>query len=98
MQYNFEWDPQKALLNNRKHKIRFEQAATVFFDPNTLTIFDDDHSEKEERWVTLGLDSNGTLIVVCHTFKENTDSSTIRIYSSRKATKNEIKQYQDNIK
>ena len=55
MNYNFEWDPHKAQHNYRKHKIRFEEAATVFTDPRALTIFDSDHSEYEDRWITMGI-------------------------------------------
>ncbi len=73
----------------------FEDAATVFKDPNALSIFDDDHSIKEERWITLGISASGKLLVTCHTF-QGIDSKTcvIRIFSSRKATKKESKQYE----
>ncbi|HFE63244.1 MAG TPA: BrnT family toxin, partial [Caldithrix sp.] len=64
MQYNFEWDPKKAKRNNQKYNITFELAATVFRDPRMLTIFDEEHSEFEERWVTLGLARNGILVLV----------------------------------
>lgn len=74
---------------------RFEDAATVSKDPNALSIFDEKHSINEERWITLGISSSGKLLVICHTFHE-LDSRTcaIRIFSSRKATKNESKQYE----
>mgnify|MGYP001815013482 FL=1 len=49
MNYNFEWDPIKAEANIKKHKVSFEEAATVLRDPNALTIFDPDHGEKEDR-------------------------------------------------
>ena len=55
MNYNFEWDPQKARLNHKKHGIRFEEAATIFRDPKALTIFDPDHSKIEDRWITMGI-------------------------------------------
>ena len=63
-QYNFEWDPEKAKLNMRKHDVSFEEAATVFHDPNSITIFDEDHTEKEERWITIGISVSGRLIIV----------------------------------
>jgi len=94
MQYNFEWDPNKAKSNFAKHGVRFEQAATVFRDPSALTIFDDKHSGEETRWITMGLSTNGVLLVVIHTFEEETKkSAVIRIISSRKATKKEQRQY-----
>ena len=95
MRYDFEWDPQKAKLNFHKHGVSFEDAATVFKNPNALSIFDDKHSINEERWITLGISSSGILLVLCHTFQE-LDSRTcvIRIFSSRKATKKELKQYE----
>lgn len=96
MDYDFEWDPNKARLNRRKHGVAFEQAATVFRDPRAVSIFDDAHSEREDRWVTLGLSAGGELLVVHHTFTElNAQAVRIRIFSSRKATKNETSQYRE---
>lgn len=95
MQYNFEWDPRKNKRNNQKHGVGFEQAATVFRDPKAISIYDGEHSLKEEdRWITLGLSATGGMLVVHHTFEE-LDANTIRIrlFSSRKATKQEINQY-----
>jgi uncharacterized DUF497 family protein len=66
-----------------------------FLDPNALSVFDEQHSQDEERWVTLGLDRTGTLLVVSHTYREETATSAmIHIISARKATKNEAKQYE----
>ena len=94
MIYSFEWDTDKSKINLIKHDISFEDAATIFKDPNTLTVFDDSHSEDEERWITFGLSSSGKLLVVNHTFKEiNSEKCIIRIFSSRKANKSETKQY-----
>ena len=94
-QYQFEWDPTKARQNARKHRITFERGATVFLDPNALSLFDDQHSEEEERWITLGLDETGVLLVLSHTYHEETENSArVRLISARKATKNEKKQYQ----
>ena len=92
--YNFEWDPEKAKTNYRKHGVNYEEATTVFRDPTAISIFDDEHSEKEERWITIGISNVGRLIVVCHTFKEHDKNNiSIRIFSSRKATKIETNQY-----
>ena len=51
--YNFKWDLIKARKNWNKHKIAFDEAATIFRDPKAVTIFDPDHSESEERWITM---------------------------------------------
>jgi hypothetical protein len=92
--YNFEWDPAKALSNRDKHNISFEEAATVFRDTMALSIFDNDHSDAEDRWITIGFSAAGRLIIVCHTFQEEDDNNVdIRIFSSRKATKQEIREY-----
>ena len=94
MQYNFEWDPSKAKANYRKHRVRFERAAEVFTDELMLSLFDEAHSQAEERWVTIGKDRNGVPLVVVHTFREiDSDSCAIRIISARRATKKETKQY-----
>ena len=94
-QYQFEWDPAKAPQNLGEHRVSFERAATVFVDPEALSEADDKHSEQEERWVTLGLDRTGVLLVVSHTFRAETDSSArIRLISARKANKSEAKQYE----
>lgn len=93
-QHRFAWDPRKARQNLKDHKIAFERAATIFFDPEALSEFDDDHSEEEARWLTLGVDRTGTLLVVSHIYREETENSaTVRLISARKATKNEGKQY-----
>ncbi len=96
MQYNFEWNPDKARENRSKHGVSFEEAATVFRDPKMLTLYDDEHSTAEERWVTLGVSSRGRILVVCHTYRdERSNSATIRLFSSRKARQHEIQHYQD---
>ena len=93
-EYQFEWDPAKARSNLRKHRVAFERAATVFQDPLALSQFDVDHSQHEDRWITLGLDRTGMLLVVCHTFHDQGPANArMRIFSARKAAKSEIKQY-----
>ncbi|NEP82041.1 MAG: BrnT family toxin, partial [Okeania sp. SIO3B3] len=70
-------------------------ASTVFRHPYQLTIYDEEHSQDEDRWITIGLDETGILRVVIHTFKEiNKFSYLIRIISARKATLTEIQVYQ----
>ena len=94
MQYNFEWDPTKAKSNFRKHKISFERASEIFLDPSMLSVFDETHNTNEDRWITLGKDRNNVTIVVVHTFREiNSDNSTVRLISARRATRQEDKQY-----
>ena len=94
-EYRFEWDPAKANRNRTKHRVGFERAATVFLDPNVLSEPDEQYSGDEERWITIGLDIAGTLLVVCHTYREEKETcASIRIISARKATKNESKQYE----
>ncbi|OUD12822.1 BrnT family toxin [Thioflexithrix psekupsensis] len=96
MQYDFEWDSQKAKSNFTKHCVSFERAITVFRDPSAISIPDEEHSETEERWVTLGLDSSGSVLLVCHTFKmESIALCKIRVISARKAEKSEIMQYNE---
>lgn len=59
MRFDFEWDPAKAKSNFSKHKISFERATSIFRDPHLISIPDAEHSEYEERWITMGLDENG---------------------------------------
>jgi uncharacterized DUF497 family protein len=99
VRYYFDWDPNKAKANRKKHGIGFEQASTIFLDPKMITVFDTEHSEHEDRWATVGIDNNGNLLVVVHTFHQlDADSCKIRIISARKAIKNEIKQYREENK
>ncbi len=94
VQYRFEWDPVKARQNLQKHGVSFERAAQIFLDPLMLSIYDEEHSSEEERWVTLGMDGGGVLLVVVHTFREvDPERCLIRIISARKATRKEAQQY-----
>ncbi len=96
MRYTFDWNPEKEKQNIRKHNLNFQQAANVFKDPNQLSMYDDQHSDDEDRWITIGLDSTGVLRIVVHTFEQIDESvSKIRIISARKATSNEAKLYQE---
>ena len=85
------WDENKNLDNIRKHNISFEEAQTVFYDPNGILISDPDHSVEEDRFIILGLSKMLHLLVVCHCYREGEE--TIRIITARKATKNEVKYY-----
>jgi uncharacterized DUF497 family protein len=63
----FEWDREKAKKNLKKHKVLFEEAMTVFYDPLSATFDDMDHSDDEERLITIGYSSRSRLLVVSHT-------------------------------
>jgi uncharacterized DUF497 family protein len=89
MDFGFEWDPNKAATNERKHGVTFDEASTVFGDPLARTRPDVLHSVGEERWVTLGLSEHGRLLVVVHTDQ----GDVIRIISARPATGNERRTY-----
>ena len=93
MPLSFEWDEKKARTNAAKHGVRFEDAATVFADPQTLTIPDPAHSQAEERFIILGKAHTGKLLVVVHT--ERSDS--LRIISARIASRRERKHYEESI-
>jgi uncharacterized DUF497 family protein len=88
------WDENKNQENIKKHKISFEEAETVFYDPNARTIHDPEHSNEEDRFVILGLSKSLNLLVVCHCYRENDE--IIRIITAREATKNESKAYGGN--
>jgi uncharacterized protein len=96
-QLDFEWDPAKAQANLAKHGVSFAQAATVLADPLALTVFDAEHShQREERWFTLGLSSQGRLLAVAHTYTATADASArVRIISAREATRTERRQYEN---
>ena len=97
MRYTFEWDPVKAKQNLKKHRISFDRAAEVVLDPLAVSIIDEEHSEDEERWVTLGKDRQGRVLILVHTFLEiSAEECRVRIISARKATKREIRQYEEN--
>ena len=86
----FDWDPEKADSNSKKHGVTFAEAATAFGDPLSITIPDGEHSAGEARFILLGLSFQGRLVVVVHA--EAHDS--IRIISARLATRAERKSYE----
>jgi uncharacterized DUF497 family protein len=85
----FEWDPEKAKLNFARHGVSFEEAATAFSDPLSLTVFDPDHSLEEDRFLLIGASDRGHLLVVAHTDR----GQRIRIISARLATRRERRSY-----
>ncbi len=82
---DFEWNPQKAEINRKKHGITFDEASTVFEDTLSVTYPDPDHSQQEERYLIIGVSSQYRVLVISHTYR----SETIRIISARQATKRE---------
>jgi uncharacterized DUF497 family protein len=94
--YEFDWDPSKAEANVAKHAVAFELAMTVFLDPLAMSRFDDDNSDDEARWVTLGETKDAQLLVVVHTYAEMAPNRVaIRIISARRPTGREMRQYRE---
>ncbi len=89
----FEWDAEKAKANLQKHGVSFDEAATVFFDPLSITIPDPLHSGVESRFVITGLSQQQRHLVVVHTERVE----KIRIISARPATPGERKKYESGI-
>ena len=87
----FEWDPEKAAVNIKKHGIGFDEAKSAFADERAKLIADPAHSSDEDRFVLLGLSTKFKLLVVCHCYRSK--NNTIRIISARKATAVESQQY-----
>ena len=88
----FEWEPQKANINLKKHGVSFAEASTAFEDVLSLTVDDPLHSSDEERLVLIGMSFKNRLTIVVHTER----GDNIRIISARKATKKERKYYENN--
>lgn len=93
--YEFDWDDNKAVINLSKHGVDFRQAMTVMLDPLAMTFFDTEHSQDEDRWVSVGCSSEGALLLVVHTFVATGPSTAlVRIISARAATHRERQQYE----
>jgi uncharacterized protein len=88
----YEWDPSKAAANERKHRISFDEARTVFLDPLAETFDDPDHSIDERRFVTMGATSRQRVVVVAHA---DSGVDRIRLISARQATRREYHAYQE---
>jgi uncharacterized DUF497 family protein len=88
---NFEWDPDKATQNRRKHGVSFHDAASVFADRLAVTYHDPDHSLSEERFITVGMSRNGRVLIVAHSDR----GENIRIISARNTTLRERKHYEE---
>jgi uncharacterized DUF497 family protein len=94
--YRFEWDSNKERTNVLKHDgVTFRLASTVLHDPLAITVYDDAHSDFEDRWVTLGQAVNGQTLVVVHTFLQiDANHIEVRVISARKANKQERQDYE----
>ena len=91
-----EWDPRKAEANIRKHGVPFTLAATVLRDPLSVTVFDEEHSDGEERWITIGQAANGQCLLVVHTWTDiDANSAKARIISAREARDTERGEYEE---
>jgi len=90
MGLKFEWDRSKAVLNIKKHGVSFEDAATAFGDPLSVTIHDPKHSDDEDRFLLLGETQDKKLVVVAHTDRKD----KIRLINARPATRQERKDYE----
>ncbi len=86
----FEWHRAKAEENLRKHRVSFDEAVTVFYEPLSATFADEDHSADEARFITIGYSARGRLLVVAHTER----GSSVRIISARRATARERKRHE----
>lgn len=91
MALEFEWNPDKAIANRQKHGVPFEEAVSVFRDEFGATFSDPDHSDDEERAITVGMSNLGRLILVSHTDRND----RIRIISARELTRYERRQYEE---
>ena len=91
----FEWDPAKAANNIRKHGVSFDEAVTVFKDPLAFIFDDTVHSDQEHREIIIGTSALRRMILVC--FVERVED-IVRIISARPATRQEIKDYEENAR
>lgn len=94
MSLKFEWDRRKAASNFSKHGVSFEEALTVFANPLARIFDDEDHSIEEQREIIIGHSARERLLVVCFT----SQGESVRIFSARKATRRERRDYEENIK
>ena len=87
----FEWDPNKAKHNSRKHRVDFQEATTVFVDPLSVTYPDPDHGFEEDRYIIIGMSDHNRLLIVSHTDR----GAITRIISARTAKRPERKLYEN---
>lgn len=93
--FKFDWDPEKAEANLKKHKVSFEEAATVFIGEDAQYYSDTEHSDDEERFIIIGYSANRRLLLVCHCVRE--EDSLIRIISARETEKRDAEHYKGGV-
>ena len=91
----FDWDDHKAESNKKKHGVSFAEAATAFSDPNAIEFLDKQNSDKEDRWILVGISSKSQVLLVVFVELEE---KIIRIVSARRAVKDEMNQYFSKVK
>jgi uncharacterized protein len=91
----FEWDENKNRSNYAKHGVWFEEAQTIWADPESFEFFDPEHSSNENRFIRIGHSTRGRILLAV--FCERAEGSMIRIISARKATTNEMREYEKGI-
>jgi uncharacterized DUF497 family protein len=89
----FEWDPQKNQANIRKHKVSFETASLVFYDPDIVYRGDEMHTDMEQRDIAIGSAGNVGVLFVVSTIRGDAQQEIIRVISARSATKAERREY-----
>lgn len=89
----FEWNPEKAQTNLRKHRVSFEEAQTVFNDPMFITVLDVEHSITEDRYITIGQSNRNRILLIAHAEK----NGRIRIISAREVTRYERNFYTEGL-
>jgi len=85
----FEWDPVKDKANIKKHGVAFSDAALIFADANMMTLYDREHSQEEDLYLTLGRTPKGQVFLGSHTQRRSGEDEVIRIISARPADKDE---------
>jgi uncharacterized DUF497 family protein len=91
----FDWDERKNRRNRTKHGVWLEEARSVFDDPHARLFYDPEYSEGEDRFILLGVSSAARTLVVIHCYRGS--DSMIRIISGRKATRKEVRSYEEGI-
>jgi len=87
----FEWDEAKAAANLAKHDVAFEEAKTVFDDPLYVDFYDPDHSQDEHRYIIIGQSSEGRVLIVSYTERND----TVRLINARQVTRAERETYEE---
>lgn len=89
-QLTYEWDKRKEAANIKNHGVSFHEASTVFLDPLSMSFYDPDHSDDEDRFITLGMATTGKMLFISHTDR----GAVTRIISAREATRKECEGYE----